>query len=437
MTTKLEYLKKCIQQGQVIGNKDWYIRSFAILILKDEVYDPEDKEQYDLITKNDGLYYLDYNEDNKLTPIKILDYKPKEPLFAFQDIITVDPTWLPTIKTKQETKIGVLIINALVLYPSLGKKVDYLNKKISFKDIETILLNKLRNKEDATDKDILVPEMVDCIDRLSFLTNLASIINIGATRKAITRPPGIEQIKKKLLEEYKNDLNNPVKVVELEQRLVAIDNEYLADDPAAKNIFSKKSKTARKKLYLMYGETKDFVPDPEFKNVVIPSLSEGVDTSPKNFAKYMNDVRGNSYSRGASTALAGYSYKILQRSLSSITVLPTPCNTTKGIVRDIDEGNYKLLTHRFVKKNGWLLVKDFDEAKKYVGQSVEIRSTMYCTAPGNQLCYACMSDNYKENQGGTVVVGANISASLLTIFLKAMHSSEKQSTTINMSDLIS
>lgn len=436
MTTKLEYLKKCIVQGQVIGRKDWYICCFALPVLKDESYNVNTKQQYDIVIKHDGLCYLDYNEENNLIEHRITDYVKNEPLFQFQQLINVDSSWLPTIKTPQETKIGVLIVNALVLYPSFKTKVEYMNKKIKFSDIEEILVSRIKNDDVAKENDLRVPEMVTCIDRLSFLTNIAAIMNIATTPKAISRPPDIDKKKKELVAKYKDELNNPVKVVELEQELVKIDDDYLGDDVAAKNIFNKKSKMARKKLFLMYGDTKDFIPDPDYKNVVVPSLAEGVDTSPENFSKYMNDIRASSYSRGASTALSGYSYKVLQRSLSGVTVQQTPCDTTRGFERSIDKGNYRKLINRYVKDKGWLFVGDVDTAKKYIDKKVEIRSTMYCTAPGSSVCYACLSENYKGYESGLSNLSAGISSVLMDLFLKAMHSSEKQTVDINLSDLI-
>lgn len=434
MSTKLEYLKKCITSGKVIGSKRWYISCFAIPLLKEESYDSKEREQYSIIVKIDGLYYLDYTEEEVLTPVKIVDYIPNQPLFSFQDKITVDSSWLPSIHSSQETKIGILIVNAVVIYPSLKTKVNYINNAIKVSDIESLLVNKVKNDDVATDKDIRVSEMTNCIDRLNFLSNLATIINIAATPKAITPPPGIKEKKKELLKKYEGQLNDPVKVVELESELSKIDNEYLADDPAAKNIFNKKSKTARKKLFLMFGETADFINTNEGK-VVLNSLAEGISTSKEDFPKYMNDLRSGSFDRGASTALAGYSYKILQRSLSGIKILNTPCNTTKGIKRLITNSNYKKIINRYVKEKGWKLVSDIEIAKGYIGQEVEIRSVMYCKAPDNTICYACMSENYKNTPTATTTLAANISSVLLNTFLKKMHSSGLDTGKIDMKDL--
>lgn len=435
MTTRLEYLKKCIVGGKPIEYKNWYTHCFAIPLLKDTT-NWKDCTPLSIVTQNDGLYYTDLNESNEYVLVKIVDYKKDTPLFSFQEEIEVDPSWLPTISSKITTKIGILIVNALVLYPALSTKVDYINSKIKVSDIETILANKVRNDDVATEKDVTVAEMINCIDRLCFLSSLATLVNLAATPKAITPPPNIDKIRKDLLAEYKDQLHDPVKVVELENKLAEVDKEYLADDPAAKNIFNSKSKTARKKMFLMLGDTMDFIDDGENKVVVSP-LKEGLSTSPEDFPKYMNDLRLGSFARGSSTALSGYSYKILQRSLTGLTILDKPCDTTKGYKRTIDSKSYKKLVSRYIKSGTkWVLIDSLETAKQYVDKEVEIRSTMYCTSPGNTICYACMSEAYKSFPNGITNIAANISSVAMSQFLKLIHGKITETVDIEINDLV-
>lgn len=436
MTTRLEYLKKCITSGKVTATMEWYTSCFAIPHLNTDNNWNKDPVLYKAVTQPDGLYYIDIKEDNTPYLVKIVDHVKNQPLFTFQELIDVDNSWLATIPSKIQTKIGVLILNAVVLFPTLGTKLEYLNKKIKVSDIEQIFVNRVKNKEEAKDNDILVSEMVACVDRLTFLSNLATIVSIASTPKIITPPPGIQEAKKELLKEYKDLLNDPVKVVELESKLTDLDKAYLADDPAADKVFTKKSRTARKKMYLMFGEAQDFVETPE-NRVIIPSLSEGIDTSEENFPKYMNDLRSASYSRGASTALSGYTYKILQRSLSGLTISQTPCNTNKGFTRLITESNYKSLIGRYLKTKGWTLIEDNDSAKSYIGKNAEIRSMMYCTSPGNTVCYQCVSHNYKGNTTGITNMASNMSSALMNLFLKRMHGGIVETIQVDMKDYCS
>ena len=438
MTTRLEYLKKCVTSGKVIENKNWYIHCFAIPVLKEET-NWENKALLDIVTKIDGLYYVELGRDDEKQLVKIVDHKLNQPLFNFQEVLEVDGSWLSTIKAKQKAKIGVMIVNALILYPCFGNKLDFVNPGIdtsmNMSDIETLLVNKAKSPDVAGPNDILVSEMVDCIGRFGFLSNLSTLINIAATPKIITAPPGMEKIRKQLTDEYKGQLHDPVKLVELENKLVAIDNEYLTDDPAASKISTRKTRSGRKKMFLIYGETKDF--ETGTNNVVASSLAEGVDTSPENFPLYMNDLRFASFSRGASTMLSGYSYKVLQRSLSGLTIIKEPCDTTKGVKRFITKATYSKLVNRYIKEGGWKLVTDAEVAKQYIDKWVEIRSSMWCKSLGNTVCYKCMSENYKNSPNGISNLAATISDTLMNMFLKQMHGTVTQVIEIKMEDLVS
>ena len=180
----------------------------------------------------------------------------------------------------------------------------------------------------------------------------------------------------------------------------------------------------------------DFIDDGENKVVVSP-LTEGLSTSPEDFPKYMNDLRLGSFARGSSTALSGYSYKILQRSLTGLTILDKPCDTTRGYKRIIDSKSYKKLVSRYIKSGTkWILIDSLESAKQYVGKEVEIRSTMYCTSPGNTVCYACMSEAYKTFPNGITNIAANISSTLMNQFLKLIHGKITETVNIDMEDLV-
>lgn len=437
MATKLEYLKKCVTSrsgnGLPIERKDWYVICFTNPVLKKTEDWGSNHHLYDIVTQEDGLYFIDHDENGDQILSKIEDFKKSEPMFRFQDDIEIDSTWLPNVEGKMVTKVGRLIVNAMAFFPVLGERFPYLNKKMSQKEIEALLIAKTKNPEDMTDSSISVPEMIACIDRLNFFMSISTFTNVGATAKTITPPPGVEALKKKLIAEYGDELKNPVKFVEFERKLKELDKEYLEGDPGA-GLFNGKSRTARAKMFLAYGNTLDFE-EGEVPNTILPSLSEGIDENPEDVAKAMNDLRYGSYSRGASTALSGYSYKVLQRSLSGLKVSKNPCNTTKGFKRLITDDNYKKLVGRYIKEGKWVLIDSLEQAKTYLGKIVEFRSSMYCTSPENSVCYACMGESYKNSESGITNLAANISTVLMNLFLKLMHSVETVTIDVEIEDI--
>lgn len=435
--TKAEYLKLCVSKLEGITKKNWYVCAFTLPMWKDTVLSSRD-EEFDLVIMNDGLHTLLMEED-ALVLVKISDHKKDSPLFSWQDTVSIDNTWLPNVTGKIETVLGRLLINAIVFVKTCGDRIPFLNKpKFSVGDIEFEVISRTKNKEDMKQGSLSVREMVSCIDGLNFFVFVSTFTSIAATPKTISAPPGAHAYRDKLLKEYGEELKNPVKLAEFEDKLANFDAEYLKDDPAAAAIFGSKSRASRMKSHYFYGEGLDFIDSKDNDRIVRQSLGEGIEAKPEELAKHFNDLRFASYSRGGSTALAGYAYKILQRSLSGISISNKPCNTTKGLVRVLTERQAKGFTGRSYLSGGkWKTVETSEEALALKGKTLTVRSTMYCTSPKDSVCYACMNLSYKDNESAVTNIAATISGIFLNAFLKLMHSSVTQVRVIEIEDMIS
>lgn len=429
MTSKLDYFKLAVKNLKVLENKDWYLYAIAIPLLKD-MKQPE--EELALFTKQDGLYYST-NVSGSWESVKLTDYREGESLYKFEDKITADSSWLPTITKPIETTVGRMLVNAFVMYGSFGGKVPYHNESMKVETFNKILIKQLRDEDKAKGDDVTVTEMVQCFDRLTFISSLATIINVAATKKTISAPDGLEKKKKELLAKYEGQLDDPVKLAEFEEELDQFDRAFLADDKDSDKILTGKTRTARRKMYLAFGKPSGF--DGK-ETAITSSLMDGLEVSRKNLPQYMDDLRHGSYSRGSSTAKSGYIYKVLQRALTSLTIVNTTCNTTVGLTRDITDKDYMNLLGRSVKVSGkWKILESPEEAKQFAGKTTEIRSAMYCTSPGNTLCYSCLNESYKDNEAGVTNLASIFSDALMILFLKAMHSSNTYTTTVTMDDL--
>lgn len=429
---KFDYLKRVITSLDILGDKSWYVKAFTIPLWKDT--EVGELKELDLVIKQDGLYAV-LNLEGELTLVKILDHDKEEPLFNWKDKIQVDGSWLPSISGKIETTVGRLIINKVVLSDVVGNRIPYINKRVSVSDIERTIVAKVKNKEDMKEGDVSVKEMVQCIDNLNFFVFVSTFSSPAATPKTITPPPDAKKFRDQLLKEYEGRLDDPVVISTIQQRINEYEKEYLADDPVADALFGGKARAARTKLYYFGGAGLDFVEGGD--TTVAQSLAEGMDTTPEEFAKFMNDLRYASFSRGGKTALGGYAYKTLQRALSGVSISSTPCNTTKGLVRVLDEKRVTGLAGRHIKSGTkWILIENQEEAKKYANKPVEVRSPMYCTTKGMDVCWACMSVQYKNLPAGVTNIAAEISAVILTSNLKLMHNSAIGTTEIKLEDMI-
>lgn len=431
---KLSYLKACFQALSPMEKKSWYVNVFAIPIGR-EVTDFSGYDHLDLVMLPTGLVTVLNTADGKTTE-PIVDYKKNAPLFTMEDMISVDNSWIPTIKTPTEKRLGGLIINAVTLYPVVKDKLPYVDVPITEGKLESMFSNVMIEKAESKnpEKDILISDYVDCMDRLWFFTGISNLITMASSYKTIAAPPGARQLADKLISENKDKLNDPVVVADIINKLTELHNKELEDDPVAKRMFDKKALTARKKMHLMYGETNDFVASLQSKPV-LSTMDQGIDTSEEVFPKYMNDLRYASYSRGHSTQLSGYGYKILQRSLAGLEVTDTPCDTKKGLFRFISKPDK--LVGRYIMKDGkWVLVENQSDAAPYLGKLVSVRSHAYCTTPNdNEVCYMCLGVMYKGQKNAMNNLGAEFSGELMNLFLKRMHTSGFSLTKIDEADL--
>lgn len=435
---KLDYLKLVLTRSTLYNELKWVIQSFAIPV--NSVTDDSWKSnavQYGLVKTMAGYCFIDKVQD-EYTLVKLDDYKQDQPLFSFQEAITVDNTWAPNIPSKISTKIGNLIINAIVIVPSFGNKLEFINGTVKVSDLELLIAKRLKDDADPsiTDKDITVQEMVEFVDRLYYLTNFAIITNQGATAKNITISPDFKAYKEKLLEQYKGQLTDPVKLVEFEKELVKFDNAYLADDPTLGKVLTGKTKdVARKKMFLDFGYERGFT-DTAAINPIVNSLEEGWSLDKEQFSSYMNALRSGSYSRGKETELGGVMYKRLQRSLSGLMISDTDCGTTQGIQAVIDDSNYTDLVYREIRVNNkWVHIPDNDTAKLYVGKEVTLRSAMHCLFDKSGFCYHCLSSLLKDTPQGISVLASEMSSTVLNMFLQLMHGSALSTAEIKTKDL--
>lgn len=429
---KLTYLKLCFQNSLILGKTAWYTFLFGIPLPK-ETPDLSTLNHLDLVCTAAGIFTLLDEGEKKL--VAITDHKKGIPLFTMEDMIAVDNTWLGSIDKPGERRLGGLLVNAMAIYPIVQNKLPYLDGPITESKIESLFAAKMKDDTDYKNPitDIHVRDYTEVMDRLWFFTGIANLIVMASSYKFISAPPGARQLADKLIKENKDNLEDPVVVANIMSELNKLNRDILKDDPVAKRMMDRKADTARKKLFLMYGETNDFVTSLQSKPI-LNTMQQGLDTSEDVLPRYMNDLRYASYSRGHSTQLSGYSYKVLQRSLSGLEVTDTPCNTKVGLTRLISKPE-KLIGRSIWSNGKWVLVNDAKEAGVYLGKTVTVRSPTRCTTTGNEVCYACLGDMYKGSKNAMNNLAAGFSGELMTLFLKRMHTSGFTTTTIDDGDL--
>lgn len=426
--TKKEMLLYCVKNRVGFTKKDWFAKVFAIpKLFKEETIKLEDGS---ICMQPDGPYLV-MGEEKEL--LKISDYIPNEPLFRMKDPIKVTSETMSNITGEIDTLVGRLVLNAILFTKELEKKIPFINKYVSGAgDIEKILSTASNNIQDP----VTVEEIIGVIDRMNFIDSLGLIINIATSKRAISAAPGIKEYSRKLITELGDDIHDPVKLVELEKKLLDYDQKWLADDPVARDVFKSKAVTGRFKMYCMQGKVNDFVKDGSNDGIIKRSISDGMNPDPKEFMKYLNESRFGSEARGSKTALGGVTYKRNQQALGTIRISPEPCNTSRGLKKIFSKADVNFGVGRYRKDgNKWALIRTKEEAESLLGKEVEIRSPMYCRREGNEVCYACMSVRYKNIPNGIINLAADVSSAILNMFMKLMHGTKVEVAVINEDDL--
>ena len=430
---KLDYFKLCMD-NRLYTKREWAISVFSIFTVDDEYKNNLFNFKLFKDDKNFSFYL-----DGKY--IIIDDSDIKLPLFNLKDEILIDSNLCMNCKEPTNTKISRLLFNRIVLVEPFQDKIPYINKEISVSYIENIIAEKLsdapKGPSDLRDKKhIYVDEYLKFCNNLSYLSGWMQLCVWAETPKLLLPPTGINEFKKKLMDENKDKLNDPNTVIDIEKQLIKFDAEYLKNDPGADYFAdSKKSRNiVRKKLFLMYGM--DSSEPGVFSKPVFNSLEQGWDIN--NFPQMNDALRAGSYGRGFETQKGGELSKWLLRASSSIHIQDNDCGTNLGMRLTINDYNYKgIVKLYYLDENSASIFIDTEEkAKSLIGKEITLRTAMFCKTSGTDLCKYCVGEKLSINPDALSSSIADFGSEILTMALAKFHGKEVSSQPFKM-ELIS
>ena len=435
--TRNEYLKLAIL------NKKFYKKAWLISIIAQ--LKPMDKpaselKHLDIIPESWGYSYWDADTSTK---VKIDDGDIKKPLFAIRDRIDIDHTWFSNVDKAINTPLGNVLFNAICIETAFGSKYPFIVGTVSTEDISIRVAPILEDTPEPgvkrSDTSIYCDEWKLFQDSKEHFKSIAHLLNQSATVKTITKAPGFEAFKKNLEKEYAGKLQNPVVLVEFEKKLQAYDNEWLKGDPADKTFLQGKVRNvARKKMHLSIGSEPGF----EQKSTVIPiakSLDEGWPTTPAEHVSVMNGIRFGSLSRGKETVKGGVTAKHLLRAGNNFSIKSNDCGTKRGLLVAYGQESIKRLAGRYLigPAGEAVHIPNIEEATKYTGKYVTVRSPAYCRSDGDSICKYCSGDGLALNPKGVAIGLTEMSSIVMNDFMKAMHDTTIKTTKLDIAEIFS
>jgi len=384
---KRDYLIAALKSG-AHHYADWLVSIFCM-------FDGESKEKpyaYQLSKTAAGYFYLDL--DFQLQKIEGAD--PAQPLFYIGQGITVTPEDCIAAKEPQDSTVGTLVVNYILLIYAFGDKIAYINKKINIGSIEQIILQSFQStpKEgEARQPGVFyADEYVQFGEACFHLTSMTQICTIGATEKSITAPDGIKEFKAQLQKEYAGRLSDPASVAEMNDKLQQFDRAWRKGDGSEDSLLTDKAtKIVRQKKYLQLGVEQGVGKDATKLTYLGHSLDEGhtIDS----FAAVNSTQRIGSFARGAETMLGGVQVKEAFRASRSYMVVPGDCGTKLGLTQRCtpDLADY-------LKDGYWILdeqgasiqIKSAADIQPYLGKVIRRRSPMYCQSKLTDYCSVCV-----------------------------------------------
>ena len=402
-------------QQQLYGQLSWVIAAFSISTPGVE------KKPYWIYSSSDAHRYYDPDTNEFVV---ITDADPAKPVYEWTDVITLEPAHIPNVTESIETTYGNWIVNWILLVEPFGTKIPYMEGDITPGRIEAYQLKDFRADPEAgvakDPKAFYVSEYLNYVKGIYYLTGFTQVSVWAATEKTMLPPPGVAELRDRLLEENKDHLTELTTIAKIEKELVAFDDKWTAGDPGMNFLDDKKNMAARKKKFLISGAETGLTGSSTHGTLIKNSLIEGWDIS--NFPELNTSLRAASYSRGAETQLGGVSVKWLLRSSSNMNIAGTDCGSKLGVYVDITKKTIeKIVGFSIIEKGVSTFVPNEEAAGAYLGKKLMVRSPMYCQMPLTDFCPVCLGKRLSINKDGLSLAVSELGSSITLGSLKAAH----------------
>lgn len=367
---------------------------------------------------------------------EIDDFVAGEPLFAWKDELVIQPSEIRNYLGTEPlaTTYGNAFFNHMALVLPFGKTLPYMTGKIDVKDIEKEIVERLIDDpaeddgQNAPDGKIYARQYLHfCDNALSLMAYATSIVS-SASRKSMVAHPRRSAVRAALVEQYKDQLNDPAIVAKIGNALEDLDREWLKGDPSEGFYKSDESKFfggTRKRMFYMFGGESPFEDGTQVQ-FIQKSLEEGIDT---NHMEVMNNsTRFGSYNRGAQTKLGGESTKTIYRMLGTVRISMPDCGTEVGVPTIVDEYSAKAIVGFTILTVSGQVLLTSDNVKSYMGQTVHLRGPGVCKAEGKNTCAVCAGKALSEQPNGLAAAAAGLGGRFLSLFLKKMHAGALKTT---------
>lgn len=436
---KKEYMIAALKSG-LYTKKSWVISAFSVAI------QPDTDFPLALIRNDEGVYFQPAGDkpitedtvagDLKSGLVQLMGVGPTEAAYRFDEPVTITNEDCPNVEGTIETTYGNLFVNYLVLVYPFGDRIPFITGVVNPKKIESqieeLLVSNPERGETAPEGKITVEEYLTYTDAICTLGGYTQLCVPSATPRTLVPPPGIKELRAKLLAENADRLHDPAVIAKIDKALVDYDKAWLAEDKDAMGFYMKDKSfnVVRKKQYLFHGAESGFSDTGEV-DVVVNSLDDGWDIT--KLPAMINSLREGSFNRGALTALGGEAVKYFYRVMQNARIIEPDCGTTAGVMRKVLPA---YVGFSVLSSNKTIKLTD-DNIGKYLGKTMLVRSPSYCETAGVNYCETCMGEINSRNPTGLGAAAAEVGSTFLGTFMSMMHGNALVTEELVLEDLFS
>jgi len=416
-------------KDQAHYSRDWMLRALSIVIT------PPKKEYPWALrhTKDKVEVYASDGDGHEWVTLE--GAQPYQIPFVYHDVIdqVVKPGDIENLKDRTITGAtwGDLIFNSRCLVFACGDLIPYVEGPIDLGSIEKIFVDRMQDdppKGEDQEGVLYVKHWMRFGKAIGDLCGYEFLIP-SVTERALQPPPGAHELRAKLAEQYKDQLDDPVVQTKFQNELVDLYKENLKGDPSEGFIYKNKSVgTALKRMFLIHGPEAGFSEGGRAK-LIMNSLSEGLDIN--EYPAMVNSLRAGSYYRGALTALAGEDVDLIGRIFQNVRVAPF-CGTESTMEVEIDN---RRIGRTFLIKGEKVKIT-LDNLSQYKGQIHGMYAPQYCLASHSDCCEVCFGDKIAAFPNSVGSIMADVSSVMMYVMMGSAHAKQLKTTPLDLENFL-
>lgn len=426
----------------------WNIACFSLLA---ESFDDWHKNPYPyrLVQQSNGYFYV--NPENTTELVKLDNAPAGKPLFARNELIELVPGDLINVIKPVTTTYGNVLANQVLLVYAFGNKIPFQVGRFNAAKIEVMIEQRLVNTPYTDEEKLLFREQQERTEPLKqaitveeylrfangaySLVGYTQVFTPGDTRKTMTPPPGVVELRNQLVEANKDKLHDRTVVADIATKLQAHDAAYLKGDRGLDFLITDKSKKiVRSRLHLMYG-AETGIEEKVDVDLIQKSLTEGWEV--EKFPEMNNALRAGSYYRGKLTELGGAAVKEIFRAAGNLTMTGADCGSSIGLPSYFRSEDYeRLLGFTAINHDASLTKITEENYTHYVDRDILLRSPLTCKFEHTDFCATCIGDRLANNPTGMAMAAVEYGSAFLGIFMSAAHSKGIQTAKLNLKDVL-